>query len=575
MKEQHRKIIVKETEFSQELRTGMAQLAIWTRKFAQPLHRIINTSLQKITASEQGHIILSVYKPGDDRSAILLSMKKGESGISTTRLKPTTLKQPNSIVQISRKYIQGRKICSAYATISPISIIIELADANKQIENFQEINDGPNCLILDLDAKPPRIILAKKYSSIPARYKTQYGMNFSDSDNFFESWCEWSEDCTKTKKRACFEHPLICYCPLPQNENIDSQKIVANPIAETNELKLKQTGMPLHLTSALEYLPTHIRRSAKTKLQFLSRRLSRQKADLPDDKEILRLQRQSEGFKTHFYLWPQNSVIWYVPPQFIEEFGMPAFYSLKKNEKPGDLLNKIHDEIDVLKRRKQELTTRIAESKKAEYDFQKLIIDSAEELKNAVEAYKEKHIHLQTDLKKFEKYALDYVLIKEDLPLIARLCKVLDISLTESEQAQKIREEKAKRYPFKEFIASTGEFIRVARSAEDGDKMIKLMPSHHTWIHVLTGEGSHVWLEKPKGNKPSMQSLREASVLAVHHSKHSRAQSADVQIATRADIEKRKNLPPGKVIVRRCETLLIKYDNTELHKITDPAHKKV
>ncbi|WP_161597579.1 NFACT RNA binding domain-containing protein [Fluviispira multicolorata] len=565
---------MKDTEFSQELRTGIAQLAIWTRKFAQPLHRIMNASLQKITASEQGHIILSVYKPGDDRSAILLSMKKGESGISTTRLKPTTLKQPNSIVQISRKYIQGRKVCSAYATISPICIIIELSDANKQIENFQEINEGPNCLILDLDAKPPRIILAKKYLSTPSRYKEQYGINFSPSDSFFESWCEWSEDCTKTKKRACFEYPLIAYCPLPQIEqNKDSQNIEVLH-TEFSEIKLKSNPYPLQLNTALEILPTHIRRSAKTKLQFLSRRLIRQKADMPDEKEILRLQKQSEGFKTHLYLWPKDSVKWYVPPQFIQEFGLPAFYTLKKGEKPGDLLNKIHHEIDILKRRKQELSARIIESKTSEYDFQKLIIESAEELKSAIDNYKEKHFHLQTDLKKFEKYSLDYVLIKEDLPLLSRLCGMLDISMTESEQAQKIKEEKEKRFPFKEFTASTGEFIRVARSAEDGDKMIKLMPSHHTWIHVLTGEGSHVWLEKPKGEKPSLQAVREAAILAVHHSKHSRAQNTDVQISTRADIEKRKNLPPGKVLVRRCETLLIKYDNTELHKITDNNNLK-
>jgi hypothetical protein len=33
-------------------------------------------------------------------------------------------------------------------------------------------------------------------------------------------------------------------------------------------------------------------------------------------------------------------------------------------------------------------------------------------------------------------------------------------------------------------------------------------------------------------------------------------------------IEKRKNLAPGKVLVRRCETILIKYENNELQKLT-------
>ena len=96
------------------------------------------------------------------------------------------------------------------------------------------------------------------------------------------------------------------------------------------------------------------------------------------------------------------------------------------------------------------------------------------------------------------------------------------------------------------------------------------MPSNHYWFHVLTGEGSHVWLEKLKGEKKiSPFAMREAGILAVHHSKHSRAQNAEIQFATRADIEKKKNLPVGKVLVRRCETFLIRYDSEELKKITE------
>jgi predicted ribosome quality control (RQC) complex YloA/Tae2 family protein len=304
-------------------------------------------------------------------------------------------------------------------------------------------------------------------------------------------------------------------------------------------------------------------------LQFLARRITKQKIDLPDNNEISRLQKQSEGLKTNLYLWPAHSLIWYVPRQFIEEFGMPAFYSLKKHEKPGDILNKVHHEIDILKRRKQELTVRIAESIQAEIDFQKLISDSADELKFFIDKYTNENFHMQKDSSKFSKYVLDLILEKEELPSVSKLCRTLDISLTEGKQEKKIRDEKEGRLPFRIYFASTGEFIRVSKSAEDGDKMIKMMPSNHTWLHVLTGEGSHVWLEKPKGGKKaSQQAVREASILAVHHSKHSRAQSAEIQVATRGDIEKRKNLAPGKVLVRRCETMLIKYENSELQKLT-------
>ncbi|KAB8041022.1 DUF814 domain-containing protein [Silvanigrella paludirubra] len=564
------KDLIPQKNVSPEIRSNIAQLAIWTRKFSGPLHRAQNTSLQKITASEHGQLILSLYKPGDDRSTVLLSMKKGESGISTTHLKPLPLKQPNSIVQIARKYIHGRKIISSYAAMSPICIILEFGEPNKQLENYDEILEGPNVLILDLDSKPPRIILAKKYDKIPNRYVTDCGNHFSQGEPFFESWCEWSEDNTKTKKRACFLYPIISYCPMPQpEENIEKKIADTSPIPIIKTNKNISTSSPTTLTSALEILPTHIRRSARTKLQFLARRITKQKIDLPDNNEISRLQKQSEGLKTNLYLWPAHSLIWYVPPQFIEEFGMPAFYSLKKHEKPGDILNKIHHEIDILKRRKQELTVRIAESIQAEYDFQKLISDSADELKFFIDKYTNENFHLQKDSSKFSKYVLDLILEKEELPSVSKLCGTLDISLTEGKQEKKIRDEKEGRLPFRVYFSSTGEFIRVSKSAEDGDKMIKMMPSNHTWLHVLTGEGSHVWLEKPKGGKKaSQQAIREASILAVHHSKHSRAQSAEIQIATRGDIEKRKNLAPGKVLVRRCETMLIKYDNSELQKLT-------
>ncbi len=559
---------------SQENKTNFAQLKIWTKKFAEPLLRVLNTSLQKITASEHGYLILSVYKPGDDKSTVLLSMKKGESGISTTHLKPIPLKKPNSIVQITRKYLQGRRVVSSYATISPITVVLEFGEANSKAENFEELQNGPNCLILDLDHKPPRIILAKKFAKIPERYVEELGHNFNHSQEFFESWCEWSENNTKTKKRACFTLPFISYCPLLLNETVteNTNKLVQPnivPNIEKNIHLIKLHQATHTLTGALEILPTHIRRSARTRLQFLARRIAKQKADLPDALEISRLQKQSEGLKTNLYLWPKSSLIWYVPPQFIEEYNMPPFYSLKKFEKPGDLLSKIHKEIDALKRRRQELTTRIAESIKAEEDFQQLISESSNELKNLIQKYTAHNTFNSQEHQKMAKYTVDYILEKEDLPKLSSLCRMLDISLREDDAKHKAKNNPEMRLPFREYLSTTGERIRVSKTAEDGDKMIKMMPSNHTWLHVLTGEGSHVWLEKLKGSKtPSQQAIREAAILAIHHSKHSKAQSAEIQIATRADIEKRKNLAPGKVLVRRCETILIKYENNELQKLT-------
>ena len=529
--------------------THFAQLAIWTKKFALPLCRLNQTSLQKITATDNGELVLSVYKPQDDRSLIILSTKKGESGLWCTHERPVTLKKPNSFTQISRKYLQNRKITAAYASISPICLILEFAPLSLESEENKELNEGPNCLLLDLDNKPPRLILAKKTNEVPTRYKKECEKNFLPNDAFFESWCEWSQENTKTKKRAAFLSPFVGYCPLLQEpiHFIEPlQEVVQNhPEEIKNEIKFPKINTikneildeDFNLNSALTFLPTHIRRSARTKYLFFERRLHRQKNDLPSDNQLNHLKKQSENLKAHLYLWPENSLTWYVPPQLIEEMGLNPIYTLKKGEKPSSILLKLYHEINVLERRKQELTKRMIESEKSLEQFQNLIIQSAQDLKT-------------------EGHSPEV------------LCQYLDIELTQGEQTQKIKNQQEKRLPYRSFTSSTGQFIRVARSSVDGDSMIKLMPTNHTWLHVLTGEGSHVWLEKGKGEKKvSPIALREAGILATHYSKHSRSQQAEIQYTNRADIEKKKNLPPGKVLVRRCETFVIKYNDEELSAI--------
>ena len=56
-------------------------------------------------------------------------------------------------------------------------------------------------------------------------------------------------------------------------------------------------------------------------------------------------------------------------------------------------------------------------------------------------------------------------------------------------------------------------------------------------------------------------------ILAIHNSRLSRGRQGEVRVATRADIEKKKDLPPGKVIVRRCRTILVKYEADELESL--------
>ncbi len=558
--------------------------ALWNKRWAPIFARLADTSLQKITATDDGVLVLGVYKPGDDKTAALFSISRGAAGLSLSNLRPPASRVPGGFVQVARKHLLGRKIISVSGSTAPICIIVEFEpDAE---------NREADTLILDLDARPPRLCIAKKHLGVPERYN-HVSAGYEPGMPFFESLCEWSLENIKTKRRATFEAQVVTWCctslfdiavpatdslseTSPHPKNKSQLEILTQPETQSTQISHSTVPKPspgalpaTTLNAQLSILPTHVRRSVRTRLSFLERRLLRQKADLPPDSELLKLSKRAEAFRANLYLWPQGSPTWYIPAELIESDGLPAMMQLKQGQKPGDLLNDAFHLVDKLTRRRTELQSRIAESQKALETFNNQLSNATAsilELENKL--LEEKNTKSRTEVKS----ALD-ILLQRNLPIpVQQILTLLDISWTEGGQNKRLAQEKeVRRLPYRSYLASTGEFIRVAKSASDGDAMIKLMPAHHFWLHVFTGEGSHVWLEKPKGNKPSNAAIREAAVLAVYHSKHSHSQGADIRFANRSGIEKKKDLSPGKVMVRRAETLTVRYEDTELQLILERA----
>jgi predicted ribosome quality control (RQC) complex YloA/Tae2 family protein len=310
------------------------------------------------------------------------------------------------------------------------------------------------------------------------------------------------------------------------------------------------------LQSALNLIPTHVRRASRTRLQFLERRLQRQKADLPPVHELDRLRQRAEGLRANIYMWPKGFSQWHVPPEIIESAGLPAILTLKAGQSPGDVVTAAFDELDKLLRRRGELEKRVEESRLALERFEELV----------------QHVGGDLGALPEEVLASQILLAQEVRHLVSVQRLLTQLELTWSPTAERtaaLEAERERRLPYRSYRASSGEFIRVSKSAADADAMLKLMPAHHTWVHVMTGEGSHVWLEKPKGAKPSDAALREAAMLAIHHSKQTRAQEADVYIALRGDLDKRKDLPAGKVIVRRSDHRFVRYSQIDLQSFLD------
>lgn len=550
--------------FFQDYAPVFARLGIWNRKFGPVLSRLAGAQLQKISASDEGFMTLNFYKPGEDRSLVVFSIRKGESGIMLSDFRPPSQPKPNSIVAMGRKYFIGRRVKYAYASLDPVALLIEFDNAPD--EKDPELLAGPNCILLDLDSKPARICLSRRMSTVPQRYD-HVEAPFRGASDFFESFCEWSLDATKTKRRATFEAPLLTYSIIPatfEEKRDDAASKALNKVTEKQKLDQEAGPQPMTLERALTLLPPHVRRPTKTRLQFLERRIGNQKNDLPNENDLERLTKRAEGLRANLYMWPADSNIWYVPRELIEEFGLPAFIKLKQGERPGDILDDLFLESDKLKRRRDELKVRVAQSELAFSNFKDLILAAGSGIEEAFDQFRRESKNNEPLVK--QDWSVLLGKISPDPAL--QLCRTLDIAWGEGEQKRQVaKENDGERLPYRKFVASTGEFIRVGKSASDSDDMLRLMPGHHMWLHVLAGEGSHIWLEKPKGHTPSPQAVRESAILAVHYSKLGRGHSGEVRVAKRSDIEKKKDLAPGKVIVRRCDTILVRYEEPELQTI--------
>ena len=578
--------------FFQELAPQWARLGLWQKKFTSVFDRLRNSTVQKISASDDGFVVLNLYKPGAPRDPAIISLQRTGSGIALGPVRPQAQPKPNSVVQMARKYLQGRRIQQVLLSLEPVAVVIEFSPPG---ENFEDSSqwppDAPDCLILDLDHRPPRVCVARKYNEVPERYASQCS-GFLGGEDFFESHCEWSLENTKTKRRATFNQPLVFSC-LRGTPEVDEFKATETPVAEshsksetttatTTAMHFPSAMQPAHkaeqpapstspdssvaaasievqnaqnesmtLQGAMNLIPTHVRRAARTRLQFLERRLQRQKADLPSAPEMDKLRSRAESLRAHIYMWPKGFPQWHVPPELIESAGLPPIISLKPGQSPGELVSAAFDELDKLTRRRGELERRVEESRLALERFQDVITQAGTDIRALPEETRNAQLSLAREV--------------QHLTSVQRLLTQLEVTWTAGQQKSAALEaERERRLPYRSYKSSSGEFIRVSKSAADADAMLKLMPSHHTWVHVVTGEGSHVWLEKPKGAKPSENALREAAILAIHHSKQTRAQEADVYVALRGDVDKRKDLSPGKVIVRRSEHRFVRYSHMEL-----------
>jgi predicted ribosome quality control (RQC) complex YloA/Tae2 family protein len=102
-----------------------------------------------------------------------------------------------------------------------------------------------------------------------------------------------------------------------------------------------------------------------------------------------------------------------------------------------------------------------------------------------------------------------------------------------------------------------GMIVLVGRTARDNDLLsIKLAAPRDFWFHVAGDSGSHVVVRNPeKSDALPRETKRFAAALAAGYSKARHGGRVAVHMARAGDVSKPRGLAPGKVHLRRFETV--------------------
>lgn len=318
---------------------------------------------------------------------------------------------------------------------------------------------------------------------------------------------------------------------LPPAEMLDGSgfdiRLLQGPAAEQRVEKPKQVqeAVPEHIRVARDKL--------KRKLRTLKKSLAKEQGRLPSSVQIDVLSAQAHALSQFGYLIPTP---------------VPAQVTLKAADTglPGDH----HLELDVEKTVGQniELLFRSLKRQRA----------TLEHGKERVLALAAEIAALELQLDKLRAGDIDG-LVADELLHRFKIKKPVKVVAGEPQATF-----------FRTYQLADGARALVGKSASDNDRLTKSASGNDYWFHTIVVSGSHVIVSQkslPKGQPIPDKVKRQAAILALHNSKLRMDRQGEVYCARRHDLKKKKNLPPGKWIVERSETVYIKYDQQELSEI--------
>ena len=107
------------------------------------------------------------------------------------------------------------------------------------------------------------------------------------------------------------------------------------------------------------------------------------------------------------------------------------------------------------------------------------------------------------------------------------------------------------------FESPDGFIVLVGKTAADNDDLsLRLARPADFWLHAASGAGSHVLVLNDSGVDRLPRATRDfAAALAARYSKSRAGGRVAVHLARGCDISKPRGAPPGRVALRRSETV--------------------
>jgi len=114
-----------------------------------------------------------------------------------------------------------------------------------------------------------------------------------------------------------------------------------------------------------------------------------------------------------------------------------------------------------------------------------------------------------------------------------------------------------------EYISVDGTYIKVGENAKENTHLTSAAYPEDLWIHVADVPGSHVLVYSSQHISP--ETMKDATTLAVHHSKAKTLKKADVHVVKAGSVKLGKSMGEAKLMDTPLTTTV--FINKENHRI--------